>query len=185
MINIPCIILSGGASRRMGEDKSLLPFQGFDTLIEYQHSKLSKIFSSVLISSKNNKFNFNAKLLIDETQEVFSPMIALKSILTNVKEEKVFITTVDVPLIETSTFTKLVEESIGQDITLAMDSKNTHNLCGVFSKSLLPVIQKLLDEDMHKINAMIQSATKSKKILFSNEVQFTNINTKEEYIKYK
>ena len=168
----------------MGEDKSLMPFKEFDTLIEYQYKKLSNIFSSVLISSKNNKFNFDAKLLFDETQDVFSPMIALKSILTNIKEDKVFITTVDVPLIEISTFQKLVQESENQDITIAQDSQNTHNLCGVFSKSLLPIIQKLLDQDMHKINSMIQSAKKSKKILFTNEKQFANINTKEEYNKY-
>ena len=169
----------------MGEDKSLMPFKEFDTLIEYQYNKLSNIFSSVLISSKNNKFNFKAQLLFDEKQEVFSPMIALKSILTNIKEEKVFITTVDVPLIEISTFQKLIEESQNQDITIAQDSQNTHNLCGVFSKSLLPIIQKLLDNDMHKINAMIQATKKSKKILFTNEKQFANINTKEEYNKYK
>lgn len=168
----------------MGEDKALLPFQEFDTLIEYQYSKLSKIFNPIFISSKNNKFNFNAKLLLDDTKEVFSPMVALKSILSNIKEEKIFITTVDVPFIEIKTFQVLVAESIGQDITIAQDIQNTHNLCGVFSKSLLPIIQKLLDEDMHKINTMIQTAKHSKKILFTNKEQFANINTKEEYNKY-
>ena len=184
MINIPCVILSGGASRRMGQDKSLLPFKEFDTLIEYQYSKLSKIFTTIFISSKNNKFNFDAQLLIDESQEVYSPMIALKSILNNIQDEKVFITTVDVPFIEIDTFKEIVQQSDQYDVTIAQDSSNTHNLCGVFSKSLLPLITNLLNDDIHKINTLIESSNNYKKILFSNEKQFANINTKDEYNKY-
>lgn len=168
----------------MGEDKSLLPFKEFDTLIEYQHSKLSKVFNTIFISSKNNKFNFDAQLLIDESQEVYSPMIALKSILNNLQEEKVFITTVDVPFIEINTFKELVSQSTSYDITIAQDDNNTHNLCGVFSKSLLPLIANLLNEDIHKINTLIRSSNNYKKILFNNAEQFANINTKDEYNKY-
>lgn len=168
----------------MGEDKSLLPFKEFDTLIEYQYSKLSKIFNTVLISSKNNKFNFDAELLIDESQDVFSPMIALKSILSSINESKVFITTVDVPFIEPTTFQELVQQSQQYDITIAQDDQNTHNLCGVFATSLLPTIEELLNDDIHKINTLIKSSKNYKKILFSNNQQFANINTKEEYNKY-
>jgi molybdopterin-guanine dinucleotide biosynthesis protein A len=184
MINIPCVILSGGASRRMGEDKSLLPFKEFGTLIEYQYSKLSKIFNSVLISSKNNKFNFEAQLLIDESVEIYSPMIALKSILNNVQEEKVFITTVDVPFIEIDTFKELILQSKKYEITVAKDDYNTHNLCGVFSKSLLPIIEDLLNNDIHKMSKLIKSSNNYNEIHFNNIEQFANINTKEEYNKY-
>jgi molybdopterin-guanine dinucleotide biosynthesis protein A len=183
MINIPCIILSGGASRRMGEDKSLLPFKEFNTLIEYQHNKLSKIFSTVYISSKNNKFDFNANLLIDNSQEIHSPMIALKSILSKITSEKVFIVTVDVPLIKEETFDTLVSQSTPYKITIAKDSTHTHNLCGVFSKSLLPLIDELLNKDIHKINTLIKNSNSYTEILFNDEEQFSNINTKEDYIK--
>jgi len=125
MINIPCVILSGGASRRMGEDKSLLPFKKFNTLIEYQHNKLSKIFSTVYISSKSNKFEFDANLLIDESQEIHSPMIALKSILSKITSEKVFIVTVDVPLIKKETFDTLIEQSNPYTFTIAKDTDHT------------------------------------------------------------
>ena len=168
----------------MGEDKSLLPFKEFDTLIEYQHSKLTNIFSTVFISSKNNKFNFNAKLLIDESQEIYSPMIALKSILNNITDEKIFITTVDVPFIEIETFNILVSKSKDNEITIAQDPLHTHNLCGVFSKSLLPLIENLINNDTHKINTLINSSKKHLKVLFKNEKQFVNINTKDEYNKY-
>jgi len=182
MIDIPCVILSGGASRRMGEDKSLLPFKEFDTLIQYQHSKLSKIFSTVYISSKTNKFNFKANILYDESQEIYSPMIALKSILNSIPDEKVFITTVDTPFIEKDTFIKIIEASIHYDIAIAKDCNNTHNLCGVFSKSLLVHIEKLLNTNIHKINTLIKNSN-YKEVVFENSHQFININTKDDYNK--
>jgi len=184
MINIPCVILSGGASRRMGEDKSLLPFKGFDTLIEYQYSKLSKLFSTVYISSKTDKFNFKANILIDQTQEIYSPMIALKSILSQIKSEQVFIVTVDVPFLQKETIYTLIENSINTEITIAKDNKHSHNLCGIYSKSLLNLINSFLDEDMHKINSLLKSAKNHKEILFQDEQQFININTRDDYNKY-
>ena len=48
-----CVILAGGKSSRMGQDKTLLPFGGFETLTHYQASKFSKVFDEVFISSKN------------------------------------------------------------------------------------------------------------------------------------
>ena len=168
----------------MGEDKSLLPFKEFDTLIEYQHSKLSKLFSSVYISSKTNKFNFKANILLDQSQEIYSPMIALKSILSQIQNEQVFIVTVDVPFLQKETIFTLIKNSINTEITIAKDDKHSHNLCGIYSKSLLNLIDSFLDEDMHKINNLFKSSKNNKEILFKNNQQFININTRDDYNKY-
>ncbi len=62
----------------MGRDKSLLPFGEFDSLIEYQYSRMKNIFDEVFISTKYNKFSFKAKLIVDNSN-IFSPMMALKT----------------------------------------------------------------------------------------------------------
>jgi len=185
MIDIPCVILSGGASKRMGEDKSLLPFKNSPTLIEYQYKKLLKIFSTVYISSKTDKFDFDTNIIYDTIEETSSPMIALQSILTQCKADKVFIVTVDVPFIEEDTFFALTELSSKYDITIARDNSFSHNLCGIYSKSLLPSINALLDKDIHKINTLIKNSNSSLIVKFENEKQFKNINTKEDYNRYK
>lgn len=169
----------------MGEDKSLLPFKNYSTLIEYQYRKLSEIFSKVYISSKTNKFDFNGTILFDESEDIYSPMVALKSILQQIKEEKIFIVTVDVPFIKEETFISLVNSSNNFKVTIAKDSQNTHNLCGVFSKSLIPIIENLLHNDIHKITTLIQSTHNYKEIFFNDSEQFININTIDEYNKYK
>jgi len=42
--DIPCVILCGGKSSRMGEDKALLPFGEYSTLVQYQYERLQSVF---------------------------------------------------------------------------------------------------------------------------------------------
>ncbi len=182
--SIPCVILSGGRSSRMGEDKSLLPFKEFNTLIEYQYHKLSQVFSDVYISTKEDKFDFtksdeNIKLIFDEG-EVYSPMVALQSIFQKVGSKKIFIITVDTPFVEETTIKSLISQSDAYDVVIAKDKDKTHNLCGVFSKSVLDIVDECLKQDIHKINYLLRNSN-TKEILFEDSTQFLNLNTPEEY----
>ncbi len=169
----------------MGEDKSFLPFADKTSLIEYQYNKLSKIFSKVYISSKINKFEFKTNLILDEG-EIFSPMIALNSILKKMKNEKlaekVFIITVDTPLVNHKIIKEIIDNSKNTEITIAKTKEKTHNLCGVFSTNLLDKITALLKQDIHKINSLIKNSN-TLHLTFENEEKFLNLNTKEEYKK--
>lgn len=74
MSEIPCVILAGGRSARMGADKCFLDFKA-KSLIEWQFEKMSKLFESVFISCKADKFGgkFGEKTLIfDENLEFLS-----------------------------------------------------------------------------------------------------------------
>ena len=74
MSEIPCVILAGGRSARMGVDKCFLDFKA-KSLIEWQFEKMSKLFTSVFISCKADKFGgkFGEKTLIfDENLEFLS-----------------------------------------------------------------------------------------------------------------
>ncbi len=183
MYDIPCVILAGGKSSRMGEDKSLLPFENCDTLIEYQYKKISKLFKKVYISSKENKFNFQTNLILDNISDTSSPLVALQSIFNNIKDEKVFIITVDTPLVLDTTIDKLINKSADYAVTIAQSEDRIHNLCGVFSRKILPLIDKLLQKDIHKINYLIKQTNNYHKLNFSNSDQFINLNTKEDYNK--
>ncbi|MEA3316197.1 MAG: molybdenum cofactor guanylyltransferase MobA [Campylobacterota bacterium] len=182
--DIPCVILAGGKSSRMGEDKSLLPFKNKSSMVEYQYDKLSKIFQNIYISSKTNKFNFNKSLniIIDNEQNISSPMVALKTIFEKIEYEKIFIITVDTPLIEKNTILTILENSCNYDITIAKDRYKIHNLCGVFTKKIYLNILNLIKNNNHKINYLIKSSN-HKILSFNNSNQFININKKEDYIK--
>jgi len=186
-INCPVVILSGGKSLRMGKNKALLPFSGYDTLVEYQYRKLKKIFQEVYISTKEDKFDFlndKVRVIIDDSF-IYSPMIALQKILNSFIDSYVFIIAVDIPLLKQETIQTLYK-SVKQnsyEIVVPVDSNgNRHNLCGFYHTSLIDTIEKLLQKDIHKIGTLIQHA-KVNQIDFNDTKEFLNMNEHEQYKK--
>ncbi len=175
---IPCVILCGGKSSRMGEDKALLPFDKYNSLVQYQVERLKPYFKNIYLSSKTNKFDFSCDIIYDDG-EISSPLIALQTILNTIKEDKVFIMTVDTPFVSLETMSCLYEKSKGFDITVAQSEK-IHNLCGVFDKSILDKVTLMVDDDFHKVGALLKRVNTSY-ITFENENEFLNLNTPDEY----
>ena len=178
---ITCVILSGGKSSRMGEDKSFLPFSSSKTLIEHQYNRLKPYFKNIYISSKTNKFDFIEEkfLILDENKQVFSPVLALDTIFDKFKNQKIFIITVDTPFVTIETISKLIKESENYDICIAQTEK-THNLCGIFSSNISLTIKNMITNDIHKINHLIKN-NKYKIIKFNNNNEFMNLNNKNDY----
>jgi len=179
---IPCVILCGGRSSRMGEDKSLLPFLDSNSLTQYQYDKLKTFFDEIYLSSKVDKFDFlsnKEKYLILDKGEVFSPIVALQTIFSNFKSSKVFIITVDTPLISIETIEKLINESLNNDICVAQ-TQRIHNLCGVFSTDLNNFVNEMLNDDIHKVGYLLKNNI-TKYIKFDNDDEFINLNNKDEY----
>ena len=178
---ITCVILSGGKSSRMGEDKSLLPFSTSKTLIQYQYDRLKPYFKNIYISSKVDKFDFLEKnlLILDENKDIFSPILALDTIFKKFENQKIFIITVDTPLVSIDSISKLIDASINYDICIAQTEK-THNLCGVFSSNISLTIKTMIENDIHKIAYLINK-NENKILKFPNNSEFLNINNKEEY----
>ena len=178
---ITCVILSGGKSSRMGEDKSLLPFSSSKTLIQYQYNRLKPYFKNIYISSKVDKFDFLEKefLILDENKDVFSPILALDTIFKKFQNQKIFIITVDTPFVSIDTISKLIEESKDCDICIAQTEK-THNLCGVFSSNISLTIKTMIENDIHKIWFLIKNNI-YKIIELPNNNEFLNINHRDDY----
>ena len=183
MLDIPCVIFAGGKSSRMGEDKALLPFANFTTLTEFQHSRLSKIFSSVYISCKDKtKFNFEANYIRDiQTKEIHAPTIGFISVFKELKDDSFFAISVDAPFIDEETILKLISsDSKTVDATVAKTEGGTQPLCGIYHRSLVPSFDKMLKEDTHKLTYLLKNA-QTNYVTFKNDDTFLNLNHPHEY----
>jgi len=185
MIDIPCVIFAGGRSSRMGEDKSLLPFGDFTTLTEFQHSRLSKIFSSIYISCKNkNKFDFEANYIEDiQTKEVFAPTLGFISAFKELKSDSFFAISVDAPFVNESIINELLtNDEVNLDATIAKSSLGMQPLCGIYHRSLETRFLDMLEGDNHKLGFLLKKSN-TNFVPFKEEDPFLNLNHPDEYKK--
>jgi len=183
MINTPCIIFAGGKSSRMGEDKALLPFDGFSTLAEYQLSKLSKIFTNVYIScDTKKKFQFSANFIEDtNSSNISAPTFGFLAIFETLQVEKFFVLSVDAPFVDEETIKQLINQDTPlHDATIAQTQKGLQPLCGVYHRSLEKKFLEMKATNRHKLNFLLKNAN-TNALHFDNENIFMNLNNPKEY----
>jgi len=180
------VIFAGGKSSRMGEDKSLLPFGNYPTLVQYQHTKLSKIFDKVYISAKEDKFDFECHVIKDTLQET-SPLVGLISIFETLNADEVFILSVDAPFVDEEIIDSLFEhDQTMLDVIVAESPSGIQPLCGIYKRSILPLAYKQIEMGNHRLGDLLRLAH-TRFVWFEKDTPFTNLNHPEEYqeaIKY-
>ncbi len=176
---IPAIIFAGGKSSRMGQDKALLPFANCNTLSEFQYKRLSVLFDKVYISSKEEKFDFDVTIITDQYEES-SPLVGIISVFETLKENEVFILSVDAPFVSVEIIGTLLNQGKECDAVIAESSSGVQPLCGLYRRSLLPLAKRHLEEGNHRLNALLKKAN-TQFITFKEDEAFTNLNHPHEY----
>jgi len=181
MFNLSAVIFAGGASRRMGQNKALLPFGGYDTLAQYQYERLKPLFKKVYISTKNPEFFKFTKDFIIDTRTEFAPTIGLLSSIEQLNEEKFFVLSVDSPFVGEFEIKKLLK-SDRKSATVARVDFNVHPLCGVYHSSLKNELEKMIDENHHKLQTLLKNKNATY-VDFADDLIFSNLNDPDEYKK--
>ncbi len=190
--DIACIIFAGGKSRRMGEDKALLPFKDEKTLTEYQYKKFKPYFKDIYISTKyKNKFDFDGNFIEDmdfferdnPEKPVYSPAVALYSVFKKYDFDKVFAISVDTPFFDISHFKKLYSaDNNSLDMIIPRTKEGIHPLCSIYKKSCQDELLKMIEQNVHKLRILAKSLN-TEYIDFEDEFAFLNLNDKETYKK--
>ena len=186
MIPLPCIIIAGGKSSRMGRDKALLPFGGFETLTQYQIHRLTPLFQSLHVSTRGiDKFDFEASFIEDiKVCEAQSPLVALLSIFQRF-DTPVCVLSVDTPFVTEAIFQKLFDALDEQtDALIAKSPACSHQLCAIYRSSIKDKIIPMLEKNEHKIRTLLEQVN-TKYIHFESDDPFLNLNLPDDYEKAK
>ena len=185
MFDIPCVIFAGGKSSRMGEDKALLPFAGFETLTEYQYVRLSKIFSNVYISCKDKSiFSFEANFIEDDKSfGVFAPTLGFVTLFNTLHVKKLFALSVDTPFITQKEIERIIfADNADADAVIAKTDEGIQPLCGIYTEKLQNDFLKMLQEDNHKLAQLLKNA-QTTYVYFPDTKPFLNMNHPKDYKK--
>lgn len=166
----------------MGSDKSLLPFGTYPTLVQFQYDRLSRLFSSLYISAKNReKFDFSPNVIEDPIHSDFAPTAGFVAAFEHLQSERIFVLSVDAPFIDQEIIQKLMDaDTLDCDAVIAKTPSGIHPMTGIYHRSLLSELKRMLDEGDHRLGKLL-SSVKSCYVEFPDEAHFSNLNRPDEY----
>lgn len=175
---IPCAILCGGKSSRMGSNKALLEFC-HRPLVEYMYEKMQKIFDEVYLVCKDDSvFSGFSHLVIQEQSKIYAPIFGIEAVLQRL--ERVFFISVDTPFIQKDQIEKLLQAMGDEQILYAKTPKKSHFLCGIYHQSIMSKVKEMIKKEDFRMAHLI-SQTQSVFVEFLEENAFDNLNTPLEY----
>ena len=178
------IVLAGGDSRRMKENKAFLPVHG-KPLIQHILEQMKGLFEEVLISSSRpDEFDHLGYPTVIDERPGEGPMAAIQSALKAARFEKNFVIACDIPDINLDFLGKLVESAAIYEIVVPVSSNNKYEpLFAVYSRSIIPQIEELLTKGERSLVPLFKICRTQFTHLGPNN-WFMNLNTREDYEAY-
>jgi len=146
------VILAGGQSRRMGQDKSLLPVDG-QPLIARIAQQLAPCFPEVLISSNDpGKYRFLGLPVIADEVPGQGPLMGILSSLKAAGRERVLMLACDIPVLDLAFIRELLRLSGDADIVMPVSPDGRREpLFAVYRKSVIPRAEAALAQGVRRI----------------------------------
>lgn len=193
--DITGIILSGGRSSRMGIDKALLKITG-QTIIERTYLLMSKVFDKIILSTNDfENYKFLGLPLVRDIHKNHGPISGIHSSLVASSTERNFFLSCDLPLMSEEMIRYIVGINSSMPISVPIEDGKIQPLCGVYNKSLIPTIEKMLNNSafskkengkssisiMRLIEKVGAEILEVKSCRFFNTDLFFNMNTTEDF----
>lgn len=174
------IILSGGASRRMGQDKGLTLYRKKE-LIQYSLELLAPFCSQIIISSNepDNYVKFG-KPVIPDIITGLGPIGGIYSALASSETSDNLVLSCDMPELTYEVPETILSRSSYYDIVVPVHENGFFEpMAGYYSTSIIPVLKRSIENKTYKLVDLFSKVTfgtiEINKLLAGSN-QFRNIN---------
>ncbi len=149
------IVLSGGESRRMGTDKSIMPVHG-QPLVATVSSQLTPHFEQVIVSGLKEKYAFTGCHVVEDLESARGPLMGLMSTLVESDHELNFVTACDVPEIHLPFVRRMLREIGDHDAVIpVVQEAQKQPLFAIYRKRVHSAIADLLGEGKQAVHALL------------------------------
>lgn len=179
---VGAVVLAGGKSSRMGEDKSLLQVQS-QTLIERVVGQLRPILDHVVVGANDpERFAFlNLKVIADQAPDQ-GPLMGIVSCLSESPFDLNFVTGCDIPEMNQGLIEKMITAAEGFDVVIPRSPDGRlEPLFAVYRKTILEPARALLSEGKRRV-AELLSRVRVKYVEMPGGDWYRNLNTMEDYL---
>jgi len=153
------VLLAGGKSRRMGEDKRYLVV-GEQTLLERGLSVLRSIFKEVLvvIAQDSPPLDVDARVVRDLVPDCGS-LGGLHSGLTEATTPYIFVVACDMPFLDPAVIAQFTSRRASADIVMAKLEARLHPMHALYGKRCLPAVEQMIRARQLKVQEMVSHAS--------------------------
>jgi len=128
------IVLSGGKSRRMGQEKGLVKYQG-KALIEYAIETLRPLCHELVISTSNDDYSYlDLPMIADEIPDC-GPIGGISACMNAVEGDIYLVISCDVPHVPTQLFADLVDQLNGNAVIPVDETGRKQPLAACYASS--------------------------------------------------
>lgn len=173
------LILAGGKSRRMGQDKAQLLLEG-KSLLQWQVEKLQQLgLKEILICAPEERSLFGIRTVPDRYRNC-GPIGGLQAGLTAAAGDACLVIGVDCPLVQAETLSALcsVHKS---GVTMVCHSGGEEPLLGIYDRAAAPVLEQMIRQGVYTIRALQQYLPVHRWMYSGPGELLCNCNTPEEF----
>ena len=184
------VILTGGKSSRMGQDKALLSVGGVQ-LIRRILDVFEKLFDEILVvTNKTGRHTGSGYREVTDIIPDCGPLGGIYTGLSYAKSDRIFVASCDLPFINDSTVKIVIGEPVSYDIVAPDDGHRLHPLHAVYSTRCTPYIREWLDSGFYNVTKFINEVEglSVRKVQMSEIIagdpdlkSFFNMNTQEDW----
>ena len=172
-IEVTGILLAGGQSRRMGEDKRYL-LVGEQTLLERGLSVLRSIFREVLvvIAQDSPPLRVDAGVVRDLVPDCGS-LGGLYTGLMQATTPCIFAVACDMPFLDKAVIAQFTSRRATADIVMAKLASRLHPMHALYGKRCLPALEQMIRSRQLKIQALVSQP--SLQVHYVTEAELSSI----------
>ncbi len=158
-IEVSGVLLAGGKSRRMGEDKRYLAV-GEQTLLERGLEVLQSIFQEVLvvIAQDSPPLRIDARVVRDLVPDCGS-LGGLYSGLMQATTPYIFVAACDMPFLNQAVIAQFTSRRATADIVIAKLDGRLHPMHALFSKRCVPALEQMIRARQLKIQEIVSQSS--------------------------
>ena len=185
------IVLAGGTSRRMGQDKALLPING-RPMIQSLIRGLIPVSRDVIVSLNDGERHEELKQALPAGVRVVyderpgqGPLMGIYAGLKASETDVNLVVACDIPEVDPGFITEMRSYTGDHDVVVSVDDEGrTNALLAMYRRSVIPLMKKQLDEGRGKI-ILFYPQCRVKYVPMRDGAWYRNINTMDDYRTYR
>ena len=155
IMDCTALILAGGDSRRMGQDKAALVLDG-KTLLESIAATMQSVFPRVIVSVRRERAGLNVPQVYDE-QVASGPLAGLAAGMKAAATPWLFAVACDMPFITPAVIEYLAGQRADSQAVVPLVHGYPQPLAAFYSTSCLDIVESILNGNgKHSVRALLE-----------------------------